>query len=333
VRAPRALLVITAIWLALVMPAGAYLKFGVSIDGQSQSLRWRTMPVRYFVSDRLLVPGVSLAQFEAAVSRAFATWEAVPTASIRFERVGITAAGPSEDDGVTVLGFESRPDRDRVLGATTFTFDRVRGEIVEADIFFNAIFAWSVASGGEANRFDLESIALHEIGHLAGLGHSALGETEARPGGRRVIGAEAVMFPIAFMAGNIAGRTPMSDDVAGVSDIYPDGGFNREKGSVSGRITKDGRGIFGAHVVAHNVRTGKMVSTFTLNANGDYAIAGLEPGPAVVRVEPLDDGDLESFFQPSANVELGFQVTYSERLAIVPRGGNAAGIDIAVRPK
>lgn len=333
-RAPRAALVVVAIWLGLIVPASAYLKFGLTINGQMQTLRWRTMPVRYFVSDRLMASGVSVSQFDAVLGRAFTTWEAVPTASIRFERMGITAAQPSDDDGITVLGFENHPELDRVLGSTSFTFDSVRGEIVEADVFFNAAFPWSVASGGETNRFDLESIALHEIGHLVGLGHSALGETEPRAGGgRRVIGAEAVMFPIAFSAGNIAARSLMRDDVAGVSDIYPDGNFTRETGSVSGRVTKDGRGIFGAHVVAYSVRTGRMVATFTLNDNGDYAIAGLDPGPCIVRVEPLDDGDVESFFNSSATVELNFQVTYSDRLAIVPEGGNAPGMDIAVRPK
>jgi hypothetical protein len=334
VKAPRALLVIIALWLGLVVPASAYLKFGITVNGQSQTLRWRTMPVRYFISDRQAVPSVTIEQFSETVTRAFGTWEAVPMSSIRFERAGFTSARPSDDDAVTVLGFESHPELDRVLGSTSFTFDVQRGEIVEADIFFNAAFLWSVAPGGDANRFDLESIALHEIGHLVGLGHSAIGETEPRPtGGRRVIGAEAVMFPIAFGPGNIDARRLRADDVAGVSDLYPDGGFNRDTGSVSGRITKNGAGVFGAHVLAYNLRTGQMVGTFTLNQNGDYAIAGLEPGAFVLRAEPLDDGDLESFFNNGTNVDLGFQVTYAERLAIVPAGGDAPGIDISVRPK
>ena len=332
-RAPRAALIIGAIWIGLAVPASAYLKFGITINGVSQTLRWRTMPVRYYVSDRLVVNGVTAAQLDTAVGRAFSTWEAVSTSSIRFERVGFTSARPSDDDNITVLGFESHPEMDRVLGSTSFTFDAVQGEFVEADIFFNAAFPWSVASGGETSRFDLESIALHEIGHLTGLGHSALGETEQSGGGRRVLGASAVMFPIAFSPGNIAGRTLFADDIAGVSDLYPDGVFNHETGSVSGTITKNGAGIFGAHVVATNLRTGKMVGTFTLDQNGSYAIAGLEPGPCVLRAEPLDDGDIESFFNKSANVELGFQVTYAPRLAVIPSGGNAANIDIAVRPK
>lgn len=329
-----AMLLLAACGIFCATPLAAYLKFGLNINGQNIVLQWKTLPVRYFVSDRGAVPGVSIADFDQAIARAFNTWEAVPSSAIRFERVGITAAGPRDDDGMTVLGFEDHPELDRVLGQTSFTFDVERGEIVEADIFFNRTFAWSVSPGGVAGRFDLESIALHEIGHLTGLGHSALGETElVAGGGRRVIAAEAVMFPIAFSPGSTSTRVLRADDIAGVSDLYPDGGFNRDTGSLSGRITKDGKGIFGAHVVAFNLQTRKLVTSFTLNENGDYAIAGVDPGPNVVRVEPLDDGDIDSFFNDAAPVDLEFRVTYAERLAVVPRGGNVSRIDVAVRAK
>ena len=97
-----------------------------------------------------------------------------------------------------MLGFQNRPDLDRTLAATNFFIDTTTGEIVESDIFFNSSFTWSTADAGITGRFDVGSIAQHEIGHLLGLSHSALGETELRAGGRRVLGAESVMFPIAY---------------------------------------------------------------------------------------------------------------------------------------
>ena len=108
-----------------------------------------------------------------------------------------------------------------------------------------------------------------------------MGETELRAGGRRVIAAEAVMFPIAFAAGNIADRTLKADDIAGISDIYRPRASTRETGSISGKVTKSGPGVLGAHVVAFNMRTGKLVGGFSLSEDGSFVIAGLEPGPHV----------------------------------------------------
>jgi matrixin/carboxypeptidase family protein len=312
-------------------PAFAYLKFGVQVGDRQVTLKWSQTPVRYFVSDGAGVPGVSAGDFQAAVARAFATWEAVPTAAISYQFGGFTASQPLEDDGRSTLGFLDRPDLDRVLASTDFLVDETTGALVESDIFFNAAFPWSVAASGEAGKFDVETIALHEIGHLSGLGHSALGETELRPdGGRRVIAAEAVMFPIAFPAGNITGRVLKADDIAGMSDVYPDGDF-AQAGSISGRVTRNGQGLFGAHVLAFNPATGALVANFTLNQQGQFSIAGLSPGPHIVRVEPLDDADGDSFFDTSVQtVDVDFRVGFYNRLVVVPRAGDSGAIEIKV---
>jgi hypothetical protein len=313
-------------------PAEAYLKLGGRAGGRTVTLRWGSMPVEYFVTDRS-GGGVSASQMQQAIARGFAAWEAVETAAVSSGFMGFTGANPGSGDGRTTLGFASRPDLDRVLGATTFFVDDVSGEVIESDIFFNSTFDWSVASSGEAGRFDVESIAVHEIGHLLGLAHSALGETEVRPGGRRVLGAESVMFPVAFSAGTTEGRTLKADDAAGLSDIYPTDDFRQTTGSVSGRVTKAGRGIIGAHVIAFNPRTGRMVAGSSLTSEGAFTIAGLEPGPHVLRVEPLDDGDLDSFFDASLGVDVDFRPKFFERLVVVPRDGGTRNVEIAVQGK
>jgi len=331
-RRPCAVLCVLLIALAHASPAHAYLKFGVRVDSRMVDAKWSALPVRYFINDSP-VPGVGPQQFREAVDRAFRTWQDVPGATVAFEFAGFTGAEPLDEDGANTLGFLSRPDLDRVLASTTFTFDSRSGTLLEADIFFNSDFPWSTAEGGEIDRYDVQSIALHETGHLLGLGHSALGETELRPGGgRRVIAAGAVMFPIAFSAGNIEGRTLQADDVAGVSDIYPTGSFRSDTGSIQGTIAKNGEGLFGAHVVAFNPRTGALVGNFALDDDGSFVIAGLTPGPYILRVEPLDDGDVESFFDRS-DLDLEFAVTFHDRIVVVPRGGTSSRIGIAVRPR
>jgi hypothetical protein len=312
--------------------AVGYLKFGVRVNDNTITLKWARVPVRYFVSDQN-VPDVTADGFRTAVGRAFATWQDLPTASITYEFAGFTSARPDQDDGMSTLGFRNRPELDRVLATTSFLIDLGTGAPIESDILFNSAFPWSTAENGESGRFDVQSIALHEIGHMSGLGHSALGETELREtGGRRVIAAESIMFPIAFAAGSIAGRTLRADDIAGISDLYPDGDFQRT-GSISGRVTGGGQPLFGAHVVAFDPALGSLVGNFTLNAQGEFSIAGLSPGAHVLRVEPLDDADVDSFFESSRTVDVAFKVTFHDRLVIVPRQGNSGPVNIEVARK
>ena len=323
---------LTLVWLLASgtwSPSLAYLKFGLQVGAGVVDVRW-DRPVPYFINERS-IPEVSATTLRDVVTRAFATWQAAPNSSVQSQFQGFTTAPPGVQDQRTTFGFLDRPDLDRVLGATTFLLDATTGEILEADIFFNTRFTWSVSPTGEAGRVDLESVAVHEIGHLLGLGHSALGETEIIPGGRRVIASGAVMFPIAFSPGATADRTLQPDDIAGLSELYPSAQFSVATSSISGRITKNGSGVYGAHAVAVNLETGVSIAGFSLSPTGEYVIAGLPPGAYLIRVEPLDDADTDSFF--SGPIDVDFQVTYGSRIVTAPAGGGSDPLDVTVRPK
>jgi hypothetical protein len=316
--------------MATASPASAYLQLSTTIAGGVKSIKWGRSPVRWF-STNASAPGVTTAQFQQTINAAFGTWEAVPAADITFQFAGFTGASPGADDGLSVLGFEGHGDLDRTLAATGFSIDILTGNIIESDVFFNTEFDWSVS--GAANAFDLQSVATHEIGHFLGLGHSLLGETEMQAGGgRRVIAAASVMFPIAFGRGVTADRELQPDDVAGVSVTYPVGNFGQETGSIQGRVRLGGNGLFGAHVIAFNLRTGDLVGAFSLNAEGEFLIGGLAPGIYAVRVEPLDDADTDSFFD-EPGIDVNFKVALYDRLVAVPAGGSTPSFDVTVQPK
>ncbi|HSK10229.1 MAG TPA: matrixin family metalloprotease [Vicinamibacterales bacterium] len=330
-------LLVGAVLVACVAmaPLQGYQTYGVRVNGRVVELKWSSQPLRYYVTNRG-VPGVSAEAFRAAAARAFGTWQAAQGVSVSAEFVAFTASDPFDDDGRVTLGFQERPDLDRVLGATSFLIDDVTGELLESDIFINSSFPWSVSSGGESGLFDLESIILHETGHLFGLGHSAIGETELREGGgRRVLASEAVMFPIAFSAGSTTGRVPRADDIAGLSSLYPGGDVARNTGSIGGRVTKNGSGVFGAHVVAFNPQTGALVGGLSVDSRGTFSIGRLQPGSYILRVEPIDDAELDSFFDEpdELNVDVDFRVTYYNKMVIVPRGGGAPEVEIEVVAK
>jgi hypothetical protein len=329
-RALARIAIVGALLWLFTPQVGAYLAFTIPVRGVPTLLTWQRTPIRWFARD-VAASGVTASAMQNTVARAFSTWEAVPTASVTFAFVGFTGASPFADDGLSVIGFQNEPGEDRVLGSTGFTIDTLTGEIVEADIFLNAAFLWSTSDTGDSARFDLESVVLHEIGHFIGLGHSALGETQLLgPDTRRVLASGSVMFPIAFGRGNTLDRTLQADDIAGVSALYPDAGFTTRTGSIRGRVQKNGRGVFGAHIVAFNVQTGSMVGAFSLTTDGDFEIAGLAPGPHVLRVEPLDDASVESFFDGGDPVDIGFVVTYADRLIVVQEGGLTSSVDITV---
>jgi hypothetical protein len=76
-------------------------------------------------------------------------------------------------------------------------------------MYLNSYYPWSTASGGEAGKYDVQSVATHEFGHWLTL-HDLFNSGDS----------EKTMYRW-IAANEIKKRTLDSDDIAGIRYIYP----------------------------------------------------------------------------------------------------------------
>jgi hypothetical protein len=101
---------------------------------------------------------------------------------------------------------------------------------------------------------------------------------------------------------------------------------------VSGSVTKNGQGVYGAHINAYNPFTDELIGIFT-DTGGNFQLAGLRAGPYILRINPITDPTSpEDFGFPESQVDLDFREDlYEGRVEVLP-GETASGIRIEVRP-
>lgn len=141
-----------------------------------------------------------------------------------------------------------------VVGITLVTFNSSSGEIIEGDVLINDNFTFSLAVNDDNY---LGNVVTHELGHFLGLSHGqVLGSTMFYSLSRGQSGLSA-------------------DDVAGVYTLYP---YNdSSKGTLHGRVVGSSNliGVFGAHVQALSLKTGKIAGANITNEKGEFSIGGL----------------------------------------------------------
>ncbi len=140
--------------------------------------------------------------------RSFDVWTEVPTTIIETEYKGmVSVPGVAPFDGKNALQWVKAPDwpyGSCVIAVCSYWYNG--DDFVEIDISFNSQdFVWStdeVTNG----KMDISHVAVHEIGHALGLGHS---DVEG-----------SVMWPTACYA-DTSNRHLHSDDSLGITVLYP----------------------------------------------------------------------------------------------------------------
>jgi hypothetical protein len=111
---------------------------------------------------------------QSALSGTYGPWSSVSGSNYRIQSGGTTTRCPSlvkecpgaqRNDRFNDVGWARLANG--TLGVTWST-----SGTDEADMAINTRYVWSVGCTAQAGAFDLQSVYLHENGHVAGLGHS-----------------------------------------------------------------------------------------------------------------------------------------------------------------
>ncbi len=218
------------------------------------------------------------------VAAAFAAWEQVGSSAIAFDFRGTVGQRNRDSrDRVNLVALGSQESLGTGVLAATFLTADASGTLLDVDIVFSRSAPFTTSSVPEPGRFDLQSVATHEVGHLLGLEHTGLARASLAPFTER---------------GDVHQRTLASDDAIGATVLYPADGALAATGSLDGRVTLRGSPVYLAHVLAATLR-GSVVASAFARPDGSYRIDGLPPDVYLVYAEPLDGpivaGNLSGF--------------------------------------
>ncbi|HYR86835.1 MAG TPA: matrixin family metalloprotease [Terriglobia bacterium] len=257
-------------------------------------LKWAGAPLSWQMN-----PGVGAnvtgAREQGDVMRqSFRTWSSIPTAAITFaERPAAAATVNLAYDGMNVVSTNLTSSEWSAfgVGSSVLAFTAVvsfdmggivdalgrpvsfPGQIMDADIVFNPSYEFSTDDDTAlSGKLDFQSVLTHEIGHFLGLDHSPT--------------VSSTMF-WTILSGLTGPRTPGTDDIAGVSSIYPAASFS-SKGTLRGTVrTTANMPVYGAVVVALN-NSGQPVASAITDPSGQYTIMGLDSGSYTVYAQTLE---------------------------------------------
>lgn len=182
-----------------------YAQFAVSFG--YGGARWNPAQISYRIANS--VPS----SFGLAIEAAFQTW--TESAGIAASFAGAASGSSPSQNGMTELFYGPLPpETDPNVIAQAMCWVPGATTVSECDILFNSAMPWSTAVPTPALSFDVETIALHEIGHWLKL-KDLYGNVPGFPSDEA-----KVMFGINGGGPDGMKRSLHTDDVAGAQWIY-----------------------------------------------------------------------------------------------------------------
>ena len=129
-------------------------------------LKWTTLPVSCVINPATQ-EGLDPQDVKNKIITAAETWDTATSREL-FRDFSEGSATFGNLDGVNAIAFAPHGDPN-VIAVTSIWYYRTTGQIVETDMLFNEKWVWGAAES-DGTQMDIQNIATHEFGHVAGLG-------------------------------------------------------------------------------------------------------------------------------------------------------------------